>query len=106
MSRPFLLAVPTVAMLLLTVTPALFAQSASADAPIEQLGEVIKPMLIRAIPQNLYSNGDNWGHQANVPVGLKWSGLKARVQTSLRNHGEWKRTFITTQDLKRTLDLK
>lgn len=103
MLRRIFLAVPTLAILL-TVTPALFAQS--AEASIEQLGDVIKPMLMNAIPANLYSNSDNWGHQANVPVGVKWVRLKAQVQKSPRNHGEWRRTFITAQDLKRTLDLK
>ena len=63
-----------------------------------------KPILIDALPNVLYEKIDNWGHQVNVPVGVKWEGLKPIVQKSPRNHGEWKKLTITGQDLKHTLD--
>jgi hypothetical protein len=87
-----------------------FAQTSQTppapEGSIEQLGDLLKPILIDALPKVLHESSDNWGHQVNVPVGLKWNGLKPSVQKSPRNHGEWKRLTITTRNLPRTLDLK
>lgn len=103
MKRPIFLTVS----LLLLCPPGLFAQSSPASqGSVEQLGDVLKPLLMDALPKYLHASSQNWGHQVNVPVGVKWSGLKPSVQKSPRNHGEWKRLFVTTQNLPRTLDLK
>jgi hypothetical protein len=103
MSRPIFLTIATVSILLINPI-ALFAQT--PEASIEQLGALLKPLLIDGLPKTLHASSPNWGHQVKVPVGIKWDGLKPSVQKSLRNHGEWKRLFITTQNLPRTLDLK
>ena len=103
MKRPIFLIVS----LLLLVASGLFAQTPpQPEVSIEQLGDLLKPILISSLPKVLHESSDNWGHQANVPVGVKWDGLKPTVQKSLRNHGEWKRLTITARDLQRTLDLK
>jgi len=101
MKRPIFL---TVSLLLLCPL-GLFAQ-APPEASIAQVGSLLKPILIDSLPKVLHESSDNWGHQANVPVGVKWEGLKPSVQKSLRNHGKWTRLTITTQNLKHTLDLK
>ncbi len=128
MKRPIFLT----AALLLLCPPGLFAQTSEPErqarvpappslgaraptvaqsppvpaASIEQLGGLLKPILIDSLPRVLHESSDNWGHQVNVPVGLKWSGLKPSVQKSPRNHGEWKRLTISTRNLPKTLDLK
>lgn len=103
MKRPISLTI----LLLLFAAPGLFAQTPPApEASIEQLGGLLKPILIDNIPKVLHESSDNWGHQVNVPVGVKWEGLKPIVQKSLRNHGKWTRLTITARDLKHTLDLK
>lgn len=102
MSRPAFFS----AILLLLAPLAAFAQVPSAEPSLEQLSDLVKPILIDALPKVIHESSDNWGHQANVPVGLKWDGLKPSVQKSPRNHGEWKRVTITARDLKHTLQLK
>jgi hypothetical protein len=103
MKRPVFL----MASLVLLSPVRLVAQTPPApEASIEQLGGLLKPILIDSLPKVLHESSDNWGHQVKVPVGVKWDGLKPTVQKSLRNHGEWKRLTITTRDLKQTLDLK
>ncbi len=103
MKRPVFL----VMSLFLLAPSGLFAQTpASSEVSVERLGELLKPILIDSLPKVLHESSDNWGHQANVPVGVKWDGLKPTVQKSLRNHGEWKRLTITARDLKNTLELK
>lgn len=78
----------------------------STDTSAETLARTLKPYLIEAMPKVLYEKIDNWDHQVMVPVGVKWRGLKPMVTKSLRNHGEWKKLIVTSQDLPRTLDLK
>ena len=93
--------------LLLLCPPALFAQTpATKDEPLDQLAKALKPFLIDALPATLYEKADNWDHQVMVPVGVKWRGIRPQVTKSLRNHGEWKKLIISTQELPRTLDLK
>src|SRR5437870_4123812 len=101
MPRP-LIALVTI---LLLGPPALFAQT-QKDEPYNQLAKTLKPHLIKAIPATLYEKTDNWDHQVMVPVGLKWSGIRPHIAKSPRNHGEWRKLVISTQDLPRTLDLK
>lgn len=103
MARPLI-----VLMLLLLISPfSLPAQSPSKkDEPYDQLAKAFKPILIAALPATLYEKTQNWGHQAMVPAGLRWSGLRPRVTKSPRNHGEWKKLILSTQDLPRTMDLK
>jgi hypothetical protein len=79
---------------------------AQQPPPGDSLAATLKPLLITALPAILYEKSDNWGHQAMVPVGVKWQGLKPEIQHSPRNHGTWKKMVITTQDLKRSLDLR
>ncbi|MBM3992556.1 MAG: hypothetical protein FJ303_00120 [Planctomycetes bacterium] len=93
----------TIVMLLLG-SSMLCAQS--SDEPYDRLAKAFKPILISALPATLYEKSDNWGHQVMVPVGLKWRGLRASVQRSPRNHGEWRRLNVTTLDLPRTLDIR
>ncbi|MSQ95028.1 MAG: hypothetical protein EXR98_10800 [Gemmataceae bacterium] len=88
-------------MVLLAACPVL----AQAD-PLVQMGKVLQPMLADAMPKILYEKTQNWDHQAMVPVGLRWHGLKSYVVKSPRNHGEWHRLSVTSQDLRRTLDLQ
>lgn len=96
--RPFIL----LSLTILPITPgALFAQD-----PLTQIGGTLKPLLVGIVPETLYQKSENWGHQAMIPVAVKWRGVKPRITKSLRNHGEWKRLNITAQDLKRTLDLR
>jgi hypothetical protein len=102
MKRPILMMVS----LFLLAPSGLFAQTPPPEVSIEQLGDLLKPILIDSLPKVLHESSDNWGHQVKVPVGVKWEGLKPTVQKSLRNHGEWKRLTITARNLKQTLDLK
>jgi hypothetical protein len=93
--------------MVLLASPALFAQAqAKKDEPYNQLAQSLKPILVKSIPATLHEKTENWGHQVMVPVGLKWSGVRPRVSRSPRNHGEWRKLIISTQDLPRTLDLK
>src|ERR1051325_10144304 len=86
--------------------PLAFAQLPADLNTAEQLSQALKPILIDKMPPVLYQNSENWGHQAMVPVGLKWYRGRAEVQKSLRNHGEGKRLAVGARDLKRTLALK
>ncbi|MBI3823308.1 MAG: hypothetical protein HY289_11615 [Planctomycetes bacterium] len=100
---------PIVAILLLVLlaTPALPAQpAAKKDEPFDQLAKALKPILVGAMPATLHEKIDNWDHQVQVPVGVKWRGVKPQVMRSPRNHGEWRKLIISSQDLPRTLDLK
>ena len=92
----------TIPAILLFAPNTLFAQVESAD----QLAKTLKPILIGAVPAVLYEKTDNWGHQANVPTGVQWRGIKPKITNSLRDHGTWKKLSITAQELPRTLDLK
>ena len=93
--------------ILLVCPLALFAQApAQKDEPLDQLAKALKPILIEALPATLYEKTDNWDHQVLVPVGVKWRGIRPQVTKSPRNHGEWKKLIISTQELPRTLDLK
>jgi hypothetical protein len=85
---------------------ALFAQTAPPGESADQLAKTLKPILIDAMPAKLYEKSENWGHQAEIPVGVKWRGIKPQVIKSPRNHGEWKKVNITGQELQRTLDLR
>ncbi len=76
------------------------------QADLDQIAGLFKPIIRKSVPGVLYEKKDNWDHQAMVPVGLKWRGLKAEVQKSPRNHGDWKKLLITAQDVERTLDLR
>ena len=91
--------------IILTIPLALPAQPPN-DASYDALAKSFKPLLINALPKTLYERTDNWDHTVMVPVGLKWRGLKAEVSKSPRNHGEWRKLIVSTQDLPRTLDLK
>ena len=68
--------------------------------------KALKPFLIDALPATLYEKTDNWDHQVLVPVGVKWRGIRPQLTKSPRNHGEWKKLIISTQELPRTMDLK
>ncbi len=100
MPRPF-------SAILTTLLLAALAQAqAKQDEPGAALAKSLKPFLIAAMPATLYEKTENWDHQVMVPVGLKWRGIRPQVSKSLRNHGEWRKLIISTQDLPRTLDLK
>jgi hypothetical protein len=105
MTSPWFKLIAVTPLLLGSVT--LFAQ---APVPPEdtaaQLARSLKPILIGAMPQTLYENNDNWGHTVMVPVGLKWRKLRPRISESPREHGEWKKLIISTQELPHTMDLK
>lgn len=79
---------------------------AKQNGPYDQLATTLKPILAGAMPGTLHEKIDNWGHQVMVPVGVKWRGLRPQVQKSPRNHGEWRKLIISSQDLPRTLDVK
>jgi hypothetical protein len=101
--RPFL----AFATISLIGAPALFGQTPpNTEAAYNQLAQSFKPVIIGALPTPLYEKIDNWGHQASVPVGVKWEGLRPEIQRSPRNHGEWRKVRITGQNLQRTLDMK
>ncbi len=86
---------------------AVFAQTTSrTDDPLQQMSLLLRPIVIDVLPTPLYQKIDNWGHQVSVPVGVKWSGVRPRVSKSLRNHGEWRRVFISAPDLRHSLELK
>ena len=107
MQRP-LRQLATIAATLLMSATGLFAQSPpKTDDTMAGLAVALKPILIGALPPVLYEKTDNWDHQVMVPVGLRWRGpLRPQVTKSLRNHGEWRKLIINSQDLKRTFDLK
>ena len=103
MPRPFIV----ILTLLLLGPPAPFAQTAAKkDEPLDQLAKALKPILIDALPGTLFEKTDNWDHQVLVPVGVKWRGIRPQLTKSPRNHGEWKKLIISTQELPRTMDLK
>jgi hypothetical protein len=103
MLRPFF----ALLSILLVCPLAVIAQTPAKQVePLDQLAKALKPLLIDALPATLYEKTDNWDHQVLVPVGVKWRGIRPQVTKSLRNHGEWKKLIISTQDLPRTLDLK
>ncbi len=82
------------------------AQEPPDLASADDLAQLLKPILIQKIPPVLFQDSHNWGHQAMIPVGVTWRGLKAEVRKSPRNHDEWRKLIVTAQDLPRTLDLK
>jgi hypothetical protein len=89
----------------LFLIPAVGLVAQDPPSPVD-LAQILKPILIKSMPAVLYEQKDNWGHQAMIPVGLKWSGGKPTIQRSLRNHGVWKQLVITAQELPRTLEVK
>ena len=100
---------PTCTIVGIAAVLLLGASASNAQLPKDTSGEsmakMLKPLLIDAMPATLYEKTDNWGHQVMVPVGVKWRGIKPQVTKALRNHGEWKKLDITSQELPRSLDL-
>ena len=95
------------ATILLTTPHALWAQTAAqTEAAYNQLAQAFKPVLIGALPSTLHEKTENWGHQVNVPTGLRWRGIRPEVTKSPRNHGEWRKLVISAQDLKNTLHMR
>ncbi|MBI2806217.1 MAG: hypothetical protein HYX68_14645 [Planctomycetes bacterium] len=91
---------------ILLCQPAWLLAQAKKDEPLDQLARMVKPLLVSSVPSLLYQRVDNWNHQAMIPVGVKWRGLRPRVTKSLRNHGEWRKMKLTAQNLAGTLDLR
>ncbi len=95
----------TVGTMLLLLPASVVAQT-TTQADLDQIAGILKPLVVKAVPNVLHEKKDNWDHQAMVPVGLKWRGIRAEVQKSPRNHGDWSKLLITAQDIDRTLDLR
>jgi hypothetical protein len=91
------------ALTLLAGPSALQAQDGEA---FNKLAQSFKPLIISALPETLYEKTENWGHQVLVPVGVKWRGLRPQVMKSPRDHGEWRKLIISSQDLKRTFEVR
>lgn len=105
MSRLLRQILATVAVMLISPAALLAQSSTQLNDAYSQLAKTFKPVLVSSVPVTLYEKTDNWGHEVMVPTGLKWRGLKPSVTKSSRNHGEWRKIIISTQDLKRTMDL-
>jgi hypothetical protein len=91
--------------LLLTAT---LAARASAQAPAgsgKELEATLRPLLLEAIPKQLYAKEQDWGRQSPTINGLKWRGLKPTVQKTPRNDGHWRKINLETRNLPGTLSL-
>ncbi len=96
-----------VSLIALIFPATLLAQApGTSQADLDQVARILKPLIVKSMPGVLHEKLDNWDHKAMVPVGLKWRGLRAEVQKSPRNHGEWKKLLITAQDINSSLDLR
>ena len=96
----------SIALLALLLVPLVAHAQASELSTPDQLAAILKPILIEKLPPVLYDKSDNWGHQVMVASGVRISKGRTEIRKSPRNHGEWKKTKVTTQDLPRTLELK
>src|SRR5207248_3153106 len=74
-----------------------------ADDSFEALAAGFKPLLAKALPEVLFEQSTNWGHQEPAANGLRWHGLRAEVVKTPKNDGKWRKVRLTTQDLPRTL---
>src|SRR5262249_27127878 len=83
------------------------AAVAPVDLPTDALSPALKNVLIGALPQPLYEKSDNWGHQAMVPTGIRWTGhglrRHAEIVRSPKNHGTWRKTKVTADNVDKDL---
>lgn len=85
--------------IVLALAPPALAQSARLDASAllpalsqgntDALAGSLRGSLIRAMPDPLYEKFSNWGKTERVANGLKWDGLKPRIQYKDKNDGKW-----------------
>src|ERR1044071_6268950 len=94
--------IPVITLTFLIVPAFSLAQDTAA---YNQLAKSFKPLIVSALPTPLYEKTDNWGHQVDVPVGIKFRSGKPQIIKSPRDHGQWRKLIIRGKDLKRTFDL-
>jgi hypothetical protein len=85
------------------------AQSSPTDA--KALGDTLRGLLLKNLPDPLVESKDGWGEQREVAIGLKWErkGLvrfRPEVMRDVKNDGHWQKVTVTAADPDKTLSLK
>ncbi len=107
MSSRFTFAILTI----FTLVGASHAQSTKSPNLIELLGHSsanslsgeLRGYIVKLMPTTLYEKKIDWGKQKLVARGLKWKGLKPKIQKSHKNHGTWQKIRIVAPNFKNAL---
>ncbi len=86
------------------------ASAADAEPPsAAELAGALRNLLLPNLPNPLVEQDFNWGHQENVPVGVKWERigifLKTEIQKKAHNDGIWRRIAVTADNPDKMLQL-
>lgn len=92
----------------LTLGSAKASNPVAIDPPsAEELAKIMRTMMMAAVPTPLVEQSFNWGHQKNVPVGLKWEKdgifLKPKVQEKMHNDGIWRKVRVDADNFEKNL---
>jgi hypothetical protein len=90
--------------------PIMAAPPATGETPsADELGSIMRTLLLNALPTPLVSQDFNWGHQKSVANGVTWKGdgvFKHPVkQEKLKNDGVWRKIRVEAFDPDKTLTL-
>ncbi len=71
---------------------ALVALMSGADSPeATQLARLLRPLLLKHLPNPLVESSRDWGNQRETFSGLKWHRLRPEPQRTEKNDGHWER---------------
>ncbi|HKB39949.1 MAG TPA: hypothetical protein VKD72_26170 [Gemmataceae bacterium] len=72
----------------------------------DTLSATLRGLLVENIPPVLLEDNRHWGQQKLVTRGVEWKGKGQplpQAQKSYKNHGVWRRTKVTANNLRDTL---
>lgn len=71
------------------------------------LTQLLRPVVLAALPQPLFVYEKSWGATRRTPNGLTWRGrglrVRPEIQYALKNHGHWQRTVLLAEGLPASL---
>ena len=80
------------------------AQTPPTDDSLQALAASLKPDLVAAIPEVLFEQSTNWGHQEMASYGVRIHGLHTEARKLPKNDGVWTKVRITAQNLPHSLE--
>jgi hypothetical protein len=87
-------------LLLMTATLG-FSQAPTPSLP--QIGEMMKPYLVDALPKVLYEHNRSWGRTTMAMHAIRWHGLRPEIEKTPHNDGHWQKLRIVPRDPRTNL---
>jgi hypothetical protein len=73
----------------------------------DDLTKLLRDLMLRHMPDPLYTKQINWGHQSLVTNGITWRGpFRPVAQKAMRNDGLWQELVVTAVAPHQTLELQ